>query len=65
MMVTRFLSVPGTWLYLTVIIALRVDLAASHCVVTWLPWSHQAGDQAMSAACVSHSVQVTSLCLQC
>lgn len=63
-MVTHFLCVLGTWLYVTFIITLRVDPTASHCVVSALLWGHpHASDQAMSASCVSHSVQMTSASL--
>lgn len=37
MMVTHFLSVPGAWLYVTVILTVRAGPAASHCTVTTLP----------------------------
>lgn len=37
MMVTHFLSVPGAWLYVTVIVTVRAGPAASHCAVSTLP----------------------------
>lgn len=37
MMVTHFLSVPGAWLYVTVIVTVRAGPAASHCTDTTLP----------------------------
>lgn len=65
MMVTRFLCVLGTWLYVTFIITLRVHPTASHCAVSALLWGHpHASDQAMSASCVSRSVQATSASLR-
>lgn len=65
MMVTRFLCVLGTWLYVTIIITPRVDPTASHCAVSALPWGHpHASDHATSATCVSHLVQATSASLQ-